>query len=162
MCVLGFTKPAFIYAVSNSQSHVGVQSRHGRVYTRPCKSIINLATGTSRYLSTQENPLMYIDVYFRILHAYTIIYSIYLNIGFPIRGLQPACRGGAGAAARGLLSSAGLRPRCGKMFSEENIALTTVHCVYSYCIRTCAHIQAYILVSELPMPIATKLGAWPN
>ena len=32
----------------------------------------------------QENPLMYIDVYFRILHAYTIIYSIYLNIGFPI------------------------------------------------------------------------------
>ena len=25
----------------------------------------------------QENPLMYIDVYFRILHAYTIIYSIY-------------------------------------------------------------------------------------
>ena len=27
---------------------------------------------------------MYIDVYFRILHAYTIIYSIYLNIGFPI------------------------------------------------------------------------------
>ena len=84
MCVLGFTKPAFIYAVSNSQSHVGVQSRHGRVYTRPCKSIINLATGTSRYLSTQENPLMYIDVYFRILHAYTIIYSIYLNIGFPI------------------------------------------------------------------------------
>ena len=84
MCVLGFTKPAFIYAVSNSQSHVGVQSRHGRVYTRPCKSIINLATGTSRYLSTQENPLMYTDVYFRILHAYTIIFSIYLNIGFPI------------------------------------------------------------------------------
>ena len=33
----------------------------------------------------QENPLMYIDVYFRILHAYTIIYSIYLNIGFPIQ-----------------------------------------------------------------------------
>ena len=23
---------------------------------------------------TQENPLIYIDVYFRILHAYTIIY----------------------------------------------------------------------------------------
>ena len=37
-------------------------------------------------LLVQENPLMYIGVYFRILHAYTIIYSIYLNIhvGFPI------------------------------------------------------------------------------
>ena len=28
--------------------------------------------------------MMYIDAYFRILHAYTIIYPIYLNIGFPI------------------------------------------------------------------------------
>ena len=37
-------------------------------------------------IGSQENPLMYIDVYFRILHAYTIIYSIYLNIGFPILG----------------------------------------------------------------------------
>ena len=37
-------------------------------------------------MALQENPLMYIDVYFRILHAYTIIYSIYLNIGFPITG----------------------------------------------------------------------------
>ena len=39
---------------------------------------------SSRPCRRQENPLMYIDVYFRILHADTIIYSIYLNIGFPI------------------------------------------------------------------------------
>ena len=39
--------------------------------------VIGISGTQSFTLARQENPLMYIDVYFRILHAYTIIYLKY-------------------------------------------------------------------------------------
>ena len=70
-------------------------------YTRRRRS------STSRFsIGRQENPLMYIDVYFRILHAYTIIYSIYYQYRVSHSSQAPAPAGGVAFATEAAVSEA--------------------------------------------------------